>query len=291
MTRLDAVVRSAEFLARHGVESPRLQAEWLLAHVLGLPRLQLYLGFDRLLPPDAADRLRELVRRRGQRVPLQHLLGTANFCGLELEVGPEVLVPRPETELLAERAWQHAQAAETAGPAHRVLDFGTGSGCLALAIAARASRAEVTALDVSPAALAVALRNATRLGLADRITFREGDGFLALPPGALFDLLVSNPPYIPTAEIAALEPEVRDHDPRLALDGGTDGLAWYRRLAAEAPAWLAPAGLAMLEFGDGQAEGIREIFRAAAWREPTVVNDLTGRARFLVARRPAGLSE
>lgn len=291
MTRLEAVVRSTEFLARHGVESPRLHAEWLLAHVLGVPRLQLYLGFDRPLAEADAGRLRELVRRRGRREPLQHLLGTANFCGLELEVGPDVLIPRPETELLAERAWQAAQALEAAGHTPRVLDLGTGSGCLALAVAGHTARAEITALDVSPAALAVARRNTTRLSLAERVRFLESDGFAALAADEGFDLLVSNPPYIATAEIATLDPEVRDHDPRLALDGGPDGLAWYVLLAAEAPAWLTPDGLAMLEFGDGQADGIRELFRAAAWRDVEVVNDLSGRARFLVARRPAGLSE
>lgn len=291
MTRLEAVVRSAEFLARHGVEAPRRQAEWLLAHVLGVPRLQLYLGFDRPLADADADRLRGLVVRRGRREPLQHLLGTANFCGLELEVTPDVLIPRPETELLAERAWSALQAREAAGERPRALDLGTGSGCLALALAKHTTRTELVALDVSPAALAVARRNAERLGLAGRVQFIEGDGLAALPAGAAFDLLVSNPPYIPAAEIATLAPEVRDHDPRLALDGGADGLTWYRRLALDAPAHLTATGGLMAEFGDGQAPAIGEIFRAAGWPEPEIVNDLTGRARFLVARRPAGLSE
>lgn len=284
-------MRSAEFLARHGVEAPRRQAEWLLAHVLGVPRLQLYLGFDRPLADADADRLRGLVVRRGRREPLQHLLGTAHFCGLELEVTPDVLIPRPETELLAERAWSALQAREAAGGLPRALDLGTGSGCLALALTKHTARTEILALDVSPAALAVARRNAERLGLTARVKFIESDGLAALPAGAAFDLLVSNPPYIPAAEIAALEPEVRDHDPRLALDGGPDGLTWYRRLAVEAPAHLTATGELMAEFGDGQAPALGEIFRAAGWPEPEIVNDLTGRARFLVARRPARLSE
>lgn len=291
MTRLEAVVRSAAFLARHGVEAPRRQAEWLLAHVLGVPRLQLYLGFDRPLAAADADRLRALVVRRGRREPLQHLLGTANFCGLELAVTPDALIPRPETELLAERAWSALQVREAAGERPRALDLGTGSGCLALALAKNTARTEIVALDVSPAALAVARRNAERLGLAARVQFLESDGFAALPAGAGFDLLVTNPPYIPAGEIAALEPEVRDHDPRLALDGGADGLTWYRRLAAEAAARLAAGGVLMAEFGDGQAPAVVEILRSGGWPEPEIVNDLTGRARFLVARRPARLSE
>jgi release factor glutamine methyltransferase len=229
--------------------------------------------------------LRELVRRRGDREPLQHLTGSASFCGFEIAVNRDVLIPRPETELLAERAWQ-LLAMLNPQPA-TVLDFGTGSGCLAIAVAAKCPAAVVHALDVSPAALAVARANAARHGLDGRVHFFQGDGFGALPAGVRFDLTVANPPYIPTAEIATLQPEVRDFDPRLALDGGPDGLDCVRRLAAEGGAFLQPAGRLMMEFGDGQGRAVEAVFAARGWGTEPLVADLSGRDRFLIARPPA----
>jgi release factor glutamine methyltransferase len=282
VTVLEVIQRSTGFLARKGVESARLQVELLLAHALGVPRLKLYLDFERQLTGANLETVRELVRRRGNREPLQHIIGSTSFCGFEIKVNQHVLVPRPETEILAERAW-HFLAALDPGPA-AALDFGTGSGCLAIALAVQCPGAQVHAADISVEALRVARENAALNHLSDKIRFHSGDGFGALPLGLLFDLIVSNPPYIPSAEIEALAPEVRDHDPRLALDGGSDGLDFYRRLATEAENHLRPAGRMMLESGDGQSEQIRRIFVQHKWVVESVEADYTGRPRILTLR-------
>ncbi len=282
MTVLEAIQRSTGFLARKGVDSPRLQVELLLAHALGVPRLKLYLNFEQKLTSANLETVRELVRRRGNREPLQHIIGSTSFCGFEIKVNRHVLVPRPETEMLAERAWQFLAALNS--PPGAALDFGTGSGCLAIALAAQCPGAQVHAADISEEALRVARENAALNNLRDKIQFHSGDGFAALPRGLPFDLIVSNPPYVPSAEIEALAPEVRDHDPRLALDGGADGLDFYRRLAAEAANHLRPAGRIMLESGDGQAEPIRQLFVQHKWVVESVEADYTGRPRILTLR-------
>lgn len=295
MTVLEVIQKSAEFLSKKGVDSPRLQAELLLAHVLKLPRMKLYLNFERKLVSAEEDALREMVKRRGQREPLQHILGSTSFCGYEIAVNRHVLVPRPETELLAEAGWGFLTGprGETSNSEHRtpniesrtVLDFGTGSGCIAIALAAKCPSARVTALDVSEEALAIARQNAEKNGLAEHIGFLQGDGFAALSKDARFDLIISNPPYIPSAEIATLQPEVRDFDPRGALDGGADGLEFYRLLAAQAAPFLKPGGRIMLEFGDGQAESIGKIFTGQKWIVESVKEDYSRRPRILIARR------
>lgn len=283
MTVLEIIQRSAEFLAKKGVDTPRLQAELLLAHVLKLPRMKLYLNFERALASAEVDALRELVKRRGQREPLQHIVGSTSFCGFDIAVNRHVLVPRPETEMLAELGWRFL-ATLSFQPA-TCLDFGTGSGCLAIALAVKCPAARIAALDVSPEALTVARQNLVRHGLEHCVQLVQGDGFAALPAGARFDLIVSNPPYILTAEIATLQPEVRDFDPRAALDGGVDGLDFIRRLAVEAGAFLAAGGRLMLEFGDGQSGAACEIFATQNWIVETVRGDYSQRPRFLIARR------
>ena len=303
MTVLETIQRSVDFLAKKGVESPRLQVELLLAHVLKLPRMRLYLDFERVLTEPELSALRELVRRRGLREPLQHILGTVCFCGLDLAVDSRVLIPRPETEMLAESGWRQLQAlagddsalalrevppgesAKNHPPS--ALDFGTGSGCIAIALAVNCPAAHVTALDISEDALAVARANAAHHHLDSRIQFFAGNGFAALPAGSKFNMIVANPPYIPEAEIAGLEPEVRDHDPRNALDGGADGLDFYRRLASEAPAFLIGDGQILLEFGDGQADAVKSIFETQKWIVEGVQPDYTRRLRFLTAKRAA----
>jgi release factor glutamine methyltransferase len=286
VTVLEAIQRSTEFLGRKGVETPRLQTELLLAHLLRLPRMKLYLNFERVLTSAEVAALRELIKRRGQREPLMHIVGSTSFCGLEIAVNRHVLVPRPETELLAERGWTFLNQCSTLNSQpSTALDFGTGSGCMAIALASKCPAAAITAVDISPEALAVARGNAASHGLAERIQFLQGDGFAALPAGARFDLIISNPPYIPSGEIATLQPEVRDYDPRGALDGGADGLDYARRLAAEAGPFLNPPGRLMMEFGDGQADRLRQLFAEQKWIVEGVVDDYTHRPRILVVSR------
>ena len=278
---LEVIKKSSEFLAKKGVDSPRLQTELLLAHLLKLPRMKLYLNFERVLSPAELDALRALVMRRSQREPLQHIVGSTSFCGLEMVVNKAVLVPRPETELLAELGWQFLS---TLNPQPSTcLDFGTGSGCIAIALAVKCPTVRITAIDVSDDSLAVAKQNAAANKVSDLIEFRCGDGFSTLNSSDQFDLIVSNPPYIASKEIATLEPEVRDFDPRGALDGGTDGLDFYRRLTAEAGTFLKPSGKIIIEFGDNQAKEISDIFTAERWTVESVRQDYTKRERFLVA--------
>lgn len=278
MTVLEAIQRSSEFLARKGVESSRLNAELLLAEVLKIPRMRLYLDFERPLGQTDVDALRALVVRRSRREPLQHILGQASFCGLDFKVTGDVLVPRPETEILAERAWEFL--ADVDGQP-LVLDYGTGSGCLAVTLAVRVSSARITAVDISAAALGIARENARAHGVEGRIDFVEDDGLKQLTPG--FTLIIGNPPYIPSAEIAELAPEVKDFDPHLALDGGDDGLEHYRRLALRARECLAPGGKIMLEFGDGQGPDIKQIFQEQNWVVEALVEDYNRKLRIIVA--------
>ncbi len=283
MTVLEAIQKTSEFFDNKGVDSPRLQAELLLAHVLKLPRMKLYLNFDRALTPAEVDSFRETVRRRGQREPLQHIVGSVSFCGLEIAATRHALIPRPETEVLAQMGWEFLQQHPSAAPT--AFDFGTGTGCLPIAMAVNCPRARICAGDVSPNALALGRDNAAKHGVQDRIQFTESDGFAGLAADQRFDLIVSNPPYIATAEIATLQPEVRDFDPRLALDGGTDGLEFYRILAGQGGARLNPGGKIMVEFGDGQAAAITEIFSRENWIVEAIRQDYSPRDRFLLAKR------
>jgi release factor glutamine methyltransferase len=284
VTVLEVIQKSTEFLTKKGVESPRLQAELLLAHLLKLPRMRLYLNFERVLTQAELDDFRELIKRRGLREPLQHIVGSTSFCGLEMAVNRRVLIPRPETEILAELGWQFLSQLSTLNSQPiTALDFGTGSGCLAIALAVKCPAAQVWAIDVSLEALELAKQNAARHNVADQIQFLEGDSFDVLPEKTRLDLIISNPPYIPSAEIAALQPEVRDFDPRRALDGGSDGLDYFRRLSSTTGGFLKPGGRMMLEFGDGQADAIRNIFELQKWIVEAVKEDYTGRPRVLIA--------
>jgi release factor glutamine methyltransferase len=291
VTVLEAIQKSADFLAQKGVESPRLQTELLLAHLLKLPRMKLYLNFERTLTPTEVDGIREFIKRRGQREPLQHITGSTSFCGLEIAVNRHALVPRPETELLTELGWKFLLAAPKPGEAgstlnpSTALDFGTGTGCIAIALAVKCPNAKIVATDTSADALALAGQNAVRHNVTERIQFQRSDGFAALSGDARFDLIISNPPYIPSGEIATLQPEVRDFDPRAALDGGTDGLDFYHLIAAHAAAFLKMGGKVMLEFGDGQTHAIRKIFEDEKWIVEEVREDYSHRARILIARR------
>jgi release factor glutamine methyltransferase len=305
VTVLEAIQKSTDFLTKKGVESPRLQTELLLAHLLKMPRMKLYLNFERVLTTAETDVLREFIKRRSQHEPLQHITGSTSFCGCEITVSRHVLVPRPETELLAEFGWQFLST-NNHQPS-TALDFCTGSGCIAIALAAKCPGAKIIATDISAAALALAKENIVRNNVAERIALLQGDGFAALlSEGRVpnsntdlkvgdswnsslrkweFDLIISNPPYIPSAEIATLQPEVRDFDPHDALDGGADGLEFYRLIAARSKEFLKPDGKLMVEFGDGQAEAIRKIFGTEKWIVEAVKEDYSQRARILIARR------
>jgi release factor glutamine methyltransferase len=242
------------------------------------------LQFERVLTEEQVVKARELVQRRGKREPLQHILGTVVFCGHELRVGCGALIPRPETELLAEAAVERLRLM---GDGERsFLDFGTGSGCLAVSLALGCPEVRGWALDRSAAALALARENAVLHGVGERVVFLEGDGFAGVPEGLRFGLVVSNPPYIPSGEVETLEPEVKDYDPREALDGGVDGLDFYRRLAVEAPRFMVPGGWFLAELGDGQAEAVRGLFEAQSWIVESVTADYSGRLRVFQARLP-----
>lgn len=284
MTILEVIQRSTEFLTKKGVASPRLQVELLIAHLLKLQRMQIYLSFERVLKDSELATLRELVQHRGNREPLQYIIGNVQFCAWELNVTPAVLIPRPETEILAERGWQFLSTI----PQPTALDFGTGSGCLAIALAMKVPTAEVHALDASADALLVAQQNAARHNA--KIHFHQGNGFEALERGQpcprQFDLIISNPPYIPTAEIETLEPEVRDHEPRSALDGGPDGLDFYRLLATQSAKWLKPTGKILLEFGDGQADAVKKTFEEQKFIVESIEPDYSQRPRILSAHPP-----
>lgn len=305
MKVLEVIKSGAEFLAKKDVESPRLQVELLLAEVLVLPRMGLYLNFERILTPPEIDRIREMLKRRARREPLQHILGHTSFCGLDLLVNRNVLVPRPETEMLAEFGWnflnqqlssphlEEASDATDAGDPPQndgketlsVLDFGTGSGCLAILLATKSPQARVYALDKSPEALETARQNAAKHGVEGRISFWHGDAFGSVPAGQTFDLIVSNPPYIPSGEIPTLDAEVSEFDPLMALDGGADGLDFYRLLATESARFLKSDGCVALEFGDGQAAAIQRIFEQENWQITEIHKDLSGRERMLTVTR------
>lgn len=268
-------------LAAAGVEPARVDAEWLLAGVLDVPRLSLYLALDRPLPGVALARYAEAVRRRAGREPLQRVLGWEAFRGLRLQLSPEVLVPRPETESLV----ACALALLPPGPC-RVLDVGTGSGCVACAIAAERTDARVVASDVSGAAAVLARGNVAALGLTGRVVVVVADLFSGLVGG--WDLVVANPPYLPSATIPGLAPEVARHEPARAVDGGPDGLAVIRPLIAGAPRALRPGGALVLESAGGdQAEQVAALMRQAGLAAVRVEHDLAGVARFVSGRAPA----
>lgn len=277
-TPLELTRLAAGYLREKGVEGARLDAELLLAHALGVPRLQLYLQFEKPLEEAEVSAYRELVRRRARREPAAYLTGVKEFWSLPLRVDPRVLVPRPETERLVEAALERASAEEG-----RLLDLGTGSGAIALAFLSERRGWSAVGVDASAGALEVAAANAGALGLAERFEARLGDLF-APASGERFDLVVSNPPYVPRGDLDGLEPEVARFEPRAALDGGPDGLDVLRRIADRAPAHLAPGGWLALEFGIGQAEAVRELLAAAGLAEIAILDDYAGIPRVAVGR-------
>lgn len=265
------------------VETARQDAEWLLAAVLGLDRFDLYVEPARRVTSAEARRFRAVVERRAGHEPLQHLLGFEEFRGLRLAVTPDVLVPRPETEGLVE--WAQALLAPLARPV--VADVGTGSGAIACALAAACPAAEVLAIDSSLAALTVATANVRRLGLSGRVRLLAGDllGPLASVAGSL-DMVVANPPYLPSAVIATLPREVAAFEPRVALDGGADGLRVIRRITAAAPGALRPGGTLLMEIGEDQAGAVASLMAAEGFGGISARLDLRGVERYIAGRLP-----
>lgn len=276
MTVLEILQSTTAYFKKREIESPRLNAEHLLAHSLGKKRIELYLEFERPLMEAELAPLRELVRRRGQGEPLQHLLGTVEFCGRTFLCDKRALIPRPETEELVELL-----IAQTAGrKPESILDVGTGSGVIALSFAASLPDAEVHATDISRAALELARENAERLGLSDRVQFEERD--LLVGFGERFDLIVANLPYVPTGERDQLAPEVQQ-DPPKALFGGEEGDEVVRRLIETAPPHLNPGGLLALEIGINQADGLLAHLRERNYQDISARQDYAGVTRFLLA--------
>jgi release factor glutamine methyltransferase len=266
---------TTDYFHDKGIESPRRDAELLLGASLGLDRVGLYLHFDRPLEESELSAYRALVVRRAKREPLQYILGETEFWSLPFCVSPAVLIPRPDTEVLVEESLRLAGG-------HRILDVGTGSGAIAVALAHELADAQVVALDISPDALAVAERNARRNSVEDRITFLQGD--LAHLPAGPFDLIVSNPPYIPAADVEGLMPEVREFEPRQALVGGSDGLDPYRALARQASFCLVPGGWLLVEVGIYQASDVQRLFADAGLKEVFCRDDYGGVPRVVGAR-------
>jgi release factor glutamine methyltransferase len=281
-TVLDVVKWTTARFAERGLGTPRLDAELLVSHVLSLPRVQIYVQFERVLSPDELATLRDLIKRRQAGESIAYLTGRKEFWKFELAVDARVLVPRPDTETLVEEAIARLGAPGEGG-APRIVDVGTGSGALAVTLAKLRADAAVFASDVSAPALEVARANAERLGAA--VTFLEGDLVAPLAEHAPFSMIISNPPYIPSGDIASLPADVRS-EPALALDGGADGLDLVRRLVADAPALLAPGGVLALEIGAGQAEATRALLRDAGFADVQTRKDLAGIERVVSGVRP-----
>jgi release factor glutamine methyltransferase len=276
MTVLEVLQAATAHLKKHGVENPRLNAEHLLAHVLGRNRIELYLDFERKLTETELTPLRDLVKRRSEGEPLQHLLGTVEFCGLTFLCDRRAMVPRPETEELVE-----SLKSEIQDPKSEIVDVGTGSGVIALSLAAEFPEARILAVDVSDDALAIAQENAIRLDLSSRVEFLKSR-LLETIEGA-FDLIVANLPYISTQDRHTLSREVL-HDPEIALFAGARGDELVRELIDQAPTRLRPGGMLALEIGLGQSEALFSVLTEKNYRDICSKNDYNGVTRFLFAR-------
>ncbi len=270
-----------QYFGTRGIDSPRLDAEVLLSHVLGKERIYLYVHFDEPLEAPELAAYREYIKQRVARQPVAYIIGRREFMGLSFRVTPAVLVPQPDTEILVQAALDRLAAK----PAARVADIGTGSGAIVLSLLYYRKELQASAVDISADALAVAAENAASLGVAERVMFCEGD-LLAPLAGQQFAAIVSNPPYIPTADIAGLAPEVRTAEPMGALDGGADGLVFYRRLVADAPALLASDGFLAMEVGIHEAAPVAALAQASgAFARTEVLKDLAGIERVVVCWR------
>ncbi len=294
MRILEVISKTTPFFEKNGIESPRLTIELLLAHLLKKKRLDLYLEFERELDEETLAKLREAVKRRASGEPLQYITGEAEFCGLKFMVDKRVLIPRPETELLVETMVKKLKAADgspgpaAAGKGHglptTVIDVGTGSGCIAIALAKSVPAVEVYSVDESQGALEVARANARLHKVEKNIRFLESDLLEALPDGLRADAIVSNSPYIADGELVKLPKEVRDFEPVRALAAGEDGLKVIRRLVMSTKRFLSPSGFVALEIGAGQCAAVAELFGNEGYVVIEVVKDLQGHERVIVAQ-------
>jgi len=274
---------ASELLAQSGVHEASLNTELLLAHTLGLERLRLKLDGQRELNPDEFLLFSSLIDRRMRREPLQYILGTADFMGLRFGVNPDVLIPRPETEVLVEKALELLRTSTVAAP--EVLDIGTGSGNIALSIKHHFHSAQVTAMDISKRALSIAIGN-SRTNTIEGVVFLEADVFGDFLPGKKFDMILSNPPYVSRDEFGSLDPEIRTYEPRIATTDGSDGFRFLRRLLETVPGHLLPGGSILVEIGYGQAAGAADYAKHYGLTRIRVYEDLSGVPRVLAATFP-----
>ena len=278
MTVLEVLQSTTGYFQKRNIDSPRLNAEHLLAHVLSRKRMELYLDFERQVQESELAPLRELVKRRGSGEPLQHLLGTVEFCGRSFRCDKRALVPRPETEQLVELLISHLKSEIACS---RIIDVGTGSGVIALTLAAEFPKAEIVGLDISDDALMLARENAERLKLADRVLFLRSNLLESIQPD--FDLIVANLPYVSTDDRQNLSREVL-HDPEVALFAGSRGDELMRQLINDAPSWLRPGGMLAMEIGLGQSEALVAALAEKNYRDILTEKDYSGVIRFLFAR-------
>lgn len=274
-----------EYMDKRDFSAAQRDAEHLLARALNLSRVDLYAQYDRPLSDDERASFKSLLRERLERKPLQYIIGNQPFRYLDLRIEPGVFIPRPETELLVERIID--AFGSTSRPA-AVLDLGTGSGAVSLSLAKELPGAHVWAVDISEKALAVTQANAAAHGLDEKVTLCLGDMFSALPADQepiLFDIIAANPPYIPTADINGLDPEVRDHEPHAALDGGSSGIRFYETIIFDAPDHLRPDGIIAFEIGIGQADAVAALLAQAGFSEIQIRPDYNGIDRTVIARR------
>jgi len=289
MTLFEVLKGSADYLKEHRVENPRLNAELLLAQCLGFSRETLYANLRREIQTEEKKALDELLRKRMAGEPLQYLLGHQEFWSVDLKVDPRVLIPRPETEVLVEEALSILSI--PSGRVPRVLDIGTGSGAIVIALTNEFGEIFAVATDISQEALQVAKENARKVGVGQRIRFVRGDllhPFRPLTDG-VFDLILSNPPYICRSDIEGLTREVKDHEPRLALDGGEDGLDFYRQMSRQIPSYLREGGWLLVEIGQGQGTEISALLeQSGCFRVPELVRDLSGIERVIKVQKAEG---
>jgi release factor glutamine methyltransferase len=280
-TVLQVITWTTEYFQKKGLDNPRLEAEVLLAHLMGKDRMGLYLNYDTPLKEEERTAYRDMIQRRTAGEPIAYIVGHKEFWSMGFTVNPECLIPRPETEHLVEEA---VRIGENGQSPLRVLEIGHGCGAVAIALAKELEGAQIVATDVSPGAHALAVENASAHGVGERIRFVLADLFP--PEEESFDFICSNPPYIPTAEVLHLAPEVRDYEPLTSLDGGEDGLRYIREIAQRAPGFLTPRGWLLLEMGMGQAPQVAAILQERCFTEIDLIPDYAGVKRVIRAQWP-----